>query len=1435
MRLKLPHKSQVLCLTIGMTLFSAATPLLAQGDSPTSSPTALSMPSNMITVRRFRVTGAETFSETRLRSLLDDAIGKKLSPADLESLGQRITDFYRDHGYKHAHAILPEQNFNEGVVRFIVVKLPSGTTNATKEPSPPTPVAINTAAGPAVNPPVNDAETVQRPATMGNDPIAALLERERLWESRHRLDLARESLEKIFLIKPDHPEALAALVSLEIKEGRLVEAHQAKDRLAKAHPDYPDIVRLETLLRLAGPDKDKLRQARLLARTGRPELALASFRTLFPTGPPTDADLALEYWQLVADTQNGWESAHNGLRQLATSNPDNLRLRLALAEHETSRLPIPQQALRVLVTMSQMPDYAREAKAAWRRALTRLDDTPSTIPLLREYLAKDSADTAMQERLAKIVREQEGKQRLLADPFYRAKVKGVTALNNGKLNIAEKSLSHALKGRPNDAEVLGGIGLLRLRQGRHAEAERYFSKALRLDPDQKSKWQSLVQTAKFWKLMQESSTAQEAKDLALAEQKIQKAIKIDPREAYAYARLGEIQTEAGMMEVAEQSFRRALAIDPTNSTALSGLIGLALQQKKTDKAKGIIANLSPTQRHAMGKKLNTLQAGMLRDEANLAFLADRQIEAINLLEQAVQIDQDNPWLRFDLARLYSKQGQGGKGQALFDSLLVRLPNDPESLYAQALFQSGEDHDLPALTTLEQIAIPERSASMTALQHRLWMKVQRERVLTLVRAGQMTAAKQLTSEIETAVAGDKELGTELAYLWAELGDSNHARQLLKQIKTTSTPLPTSWHLRYAGLLADNGTEEELQQEFKLIATSGALSADEVHSLARLRESAILRRVEALRQADQLVEAQQSLAPFLAASPDSPKLLMAQALLARDMQQMEEAEASYRAILALSPKDQEARKGLLTTLIETNQRDEALVSLEQWLSPSEQLDSTQRLPLIGFLLDLEEYAWARQELDIVLFTEANNSRALNHAWQLARHEGKADQAIDYLQRSLAADETERLVENQGLGLPLLHREPDPVTGKTRLVADTFSATPVSSAYDGNLYQLRSMAELLDSRTNWLSSALDWRTRRGTPGLSELDLLEIPIEWRTPWHRSSQLFFRTDVVTVNAGNLDQTDTYSVERFGSLLLCPPGCQSSLDEQKSQGASVTGGYEKEDLRLDLGTSPLGFPVWNLLGGILKKGDLGPLSYAMDLSRRPLTSSLLSYAGTHDPRTNEVWGGVVATGGSFGLSYDRGEAYGIWSSLGWHRLTGENVQDNNSIRLMAGTYWRVINETNRLFSVGLTGMAWQFSENAGEYTFGHGGYYSPQSYRSLALPITFGQRFIRFSYVLRGAVSTSWSETDAAPYFPSDSAMQSAAGNPFYTESKTSTGQGTSLHAGWEYQVDPKLFIGGRFEVERSQDYSPNRVIFYLRYALDHSAAKPVLLPPEPILPTSQF
>lgn len=1374
-------------LALGLILGAVCLP--AQADSGAS-----------FTVKAFRITGSRAFSEAELLKLIEHSAGSQLSRSQLDGLADIITGFYRERGYARAHAVIPEQNFAEGIVRFLITTQPIRKLLRPAQDE-----------APLLPPPDN--------FTGNHEPIPMLLDRAKWWNAHDRTDYAQESVDKIFNIIPDHPDGLEMKARLEIRRNKPKEAQATLDTLRRMQPDHSGIPRIEALLRIIGPDKPEIKKARSLAKARLYHPAIAIFDKLFPDGPPSD-DLALEYWQMVANTPKGWSRARNGFRQLSQDNPDNLRYRLALAEHETSRLPLNRKALQIIIDMTAMPAYSQQARQAWRNAMLTLGDTPSSLPLLRKYMVAEPNDSAVREKHILIARAQEQHRRLMADPNYRAGIEGLALLDRGELDAARPLLERALRARPKDADVTGGMGMLNLRQGQHERAQGYFAQADRLTPGGSQKWSSLVKVAKFWGLMREAREARDAGNFSLAGSRLGSALKMEPDNPDALAALARVQADQGNPGAAEITFRRALLIDPLNSDALQGLLALYRQQGMEQQVQQTIAGLSPAQRKAMGASLNRLESGLLQEQADRLLAQGRDDEAIALMERAVQTDADDPWSRFSLAKLYARHNRPEQGQALFDDFLTRHPDDPDALFALAQYQSNQGRADLALATLSRISRAQRNARIA----HLWGDNLGQLAKTYTQTGRSDDARRALREAESR-AGDEDSSLAIALAWAGIGENKEAQRIFDRLKSARTPPSTQWRLRHAEFLAMTDAPE-LRTELDVLAAMNSLTPAETQELQDLQESLAIRTANDQLRAGKPALARETIAPLLLNTPNRITLLLIEAGAYRDEGQWALALGKYNRVLELEPDEPDARRGLIETLLVSGDRTAALAQLDKW-SPAEATGNVSgRLQLADWYLALDEPSQAEEQLEAVLAQHPGNADALNQAWQIAQQNNRLDDQIVYLKKALAAEQLELL--------------PQQATAQnTALAWEQVGHSPLGAPEKiQRNWKEKKLAALIDRRTDWLSSAIDMRSRSGTPGLSQYRSTEIPVEYRTPWRQHDEVFFRADLVRLEAGSVDPTSS----DFGAMLVCQPLCAPNLLAQSAQGAGFTAGYHSDTLRADIGITPTGFPVSNIVGSVRVDGDFGQLSYSLEASRRPVTGSLLSFAGARDPHTGQVWGGVVATGGRLGLSLDKGERFGFWSSLGLHRLTGRNVLDNNRLQLMAGGQQRIINEENRLFSVGLTGMYWRHSENAGEYTFGHGGYYSPQDYRSLSVPLTYGERYPRFSWVLRAAVSVSQSKTQSAPYFPTDAQLQAQAValtpvnfiTPVY-DGGSGSGTGYSLRAAWEYQVTQQLFVGGQFSLERSEDYAPNRALFYLRYALDQPAAQPVYFQPVPVEPSSQF
>lgn len=379
----------------------------------------------------------------------------------------------------------------------------------------------------------------------------------------------------------------------------------------------------------------------------------------------------------------------------------------------------------------------------------------------------------------------------------------------------------------------------------------------------------------------------------------------------------------------------------------------------------------------------------------------------------------------------------------------------------------------------------------------------------------------------------------------------------------------------------------------------------------------------------------------------------------------------------------------------------------------------------------------------------------------------------------------------------------------------------------------ADLYRQQDSTLTLEEDYSRSKGTGGVSDFTAHTTMMEAETPF-ADGKSFLRLDNVDVSAGTFSRNDSGNIdETFGTCANDDATCNRDF-RQHQNGTSVGVGYRSEQWRADIGTTPLGFAVTNWVGGVTWNTDLRDLGVSLTASRRPISSSLLAYAGAQDPNTasGKTWGGVVATGGAIGLSYDQGNANGVWADLSAHQITGENVADNSRERLMAGYYYKLINENNRRATIGLNGMLWHYAKDLSDYSLGQGGYYSPQRYSSLSVPVSWRQRTENWSYDLGGSVSWSHSQTDGQPRYPLDFGALTTD-NPQSSDS-SSNGFGYTLRAVVERRLTAHWTMGVGVDIQQAKDYTPSHGLIYARYSMAGWQGD-LDIPPEPLTPYADF
>lgn len=330
-------------------------------------------------------------------------------------------------------------------------------------------------------------------------------------------------------------------------------------------------------------------------------------------------------------------------------------------------------------------------------------------------------------------------------------------------------------------------------------------------------------------------------------------------------------------------------------------------------------------------------------------------------------------------------------------------------------------------------------------------------------------------------------------------------------------------------------------------------------------------------------------------------------------------------------------------------------------------------------------------------------------------------------------------------------------------------------------------------------------------------------------SRRWLHVDAVRLSAGTLPK-ELDEAGLFGQVRAAGQALPADLP-QHARGLSVGVGWSGEEQRWDLGVIGAGFEVPNLVGGWRRAFSVGGADAALELSRRVLTSSLLSYAGARDPASGQRWGGVTLNAVSLRLARDVG-GFSTSVSLRAGLLAGHAVASNNTmqLRLAGDRDWLQGPALN--LNAGLTLALWRYRRNLGFYTFGQGGYYSPQRYASLGLPLQVQGHFGGpWSYKVRGAVAHSWSFEADTPFYPTDAALQARAGNPVHDGGGSGGGWSGSLRADLERRLGGNWSAGASFIADRSAFFAPTQWLFYLRHG---APVQPGALP-RPAQPYSQF
>lgn len=341
---------------------------------------------------------------------------------------------------------------------------------------------------------------------------------------------------------------------------------------------------------------------------------------------------------------------------------------------------------------------------------------------------------------------------------------------------------------------------------------------------------------------------------------------------------------------------------------------------------------------------------------------------------------------------------------------------------------------------------------------------------------------------------------------------------------------------------------------------------------------------------------------------------------------------------------------------------------------------------------------------------------------------------------------------------------------------------------------------------------RFKSGDPGTSQLT--EYRADAMGSFYQGDINRFSLDIGAsyLNAGSLPQGAF-----IGQVPLTGPRVYQFAPKTTS-GALVDlrAGYQRSGFytpTVELGISPVGGALDPTLvgkAGLTGIEDWG--NWDVSLYRNSVKQSLLSYTGFKDPYSGVAWGRVSEDGLSVSAYDNLAGGWGLYGQFGISILEGENVETNNHLSLAISLNRQIDNPNFTFLTVGPAFSFEHYAQNQDFFTFGQGGYFSPNYVAQGAVAFRFMTKEAR-NYLLKGEVLAGLQtyEQDSAPIFPLSNSVAS------YPGSTASTFIATARIAGL-FLLTPQWAVGASVDYSKTANYSEFTAAAFLRFFFEQRA-----------------
>lgn len=1204
-----------------------------------------------------------------------------------------------------------------------------------------------------------------------------LMDQAQFWQQQGQPERALQSYERLLAVEPNNTEALAGSVEMAAISNQTSAAQRHLQQFRRIAPQDARLPRLTELVRLLNEDAETLSAARGLASAGRGAEAVARYRQLFRDGNVPSA-LSAEYYQvLAASSEAGYREAAQQLSQRVAAAPNDLRLALTYAQILTYREDTRADGVDRLQQLASRPGVREPARLAWRQGLLWLGDDAETAARIETYLAQFPGDRELEAKMRSAGRG-------LA-PGAEARILGWADVDRRSYADAERRFNEAIALDGNDAESVLGLAVLRKIQNRMSEAQRLLERAIALAPDRSEEFTRAVGDLTPYQnvrgggrggggpvVVGPSVVAWRALgrgDLDAADRNARRALSGRGQERLdAEMILGQVALQRRDFVTAEARFRNALGLRPNLRDAQTGLYFALTGQNR-------IAEADALQREA---GLSVAGAGSARAIAirDRAALLDDPEQRLAALQAALAQDPGNAWVRLDVVRQLRALDRLEEARAV--QAQMEQDGSADSSTAAALLAVEDERYGAVVSLLDRVPVRLRNSDTNRLLANARREYEVRQIEHQVREGRPGAAEALlalANRRDPAFAS----GPAVVRAFARLGDSRGAG-LAARAALSANPMTTAQNrIDLAAALLDANRMEDAAALLNPLAADSRIPVETRRELARVMEQGAVQQSDALMYREAPEEAYQALRPNLEAQPASVPLNMALVRLYISAGRYDEARQLAQAVLDREPRNLLAR-----------------------------------LTMIDVAAAQGHFREAEALLTETAFFHPNDSQVLMAESRLARARGDYVRTLQVLER-VAARRLEHLRQSGQIV-------------EAEQTAQAFSPTrrtTTSRLTDQTSVQIANeLVRARDEAATWLQAGIQIQNRTGEAGLSRALTVVAPVEVSTPVPGiGGRVVVGLDTVSINAGRISNS-VAAGRQFGTNAVLPQ------NEWRRPNAAVDGyalrlAYMRNNFRADIGSTPMGFANPTVVGGVEVVPRINDaLRVRLTFERRAMTDSILSYAGQRERDWPVNWGGVVRTGGRVQLEYTPAAArWGAYAGVGGYSIDGQNVQSNKRIEASIGAYYNVLRQPHQNLTLAVGAFYTGYDHNLSGFTFGQGGYFSPQQNILGQVQAEYIARWGDWSFRTVGAVGYQNYRTSSSALFPTNSALQAqleqaaafdstlATRNP----GQRSSGPTGSIFANLEYALNPNLRLGAAGRYERVGDWEEGVGFFYLRWRLD--------------------